>query len=41
MIEEKKIRRLEAALKKGRIENDLLKKAIQFDLERKPTSSHS
>ena len=32
---------LEAALKKARIENDLLKKAIQFNLERRPTSSRS
>lgn len=41
VAEEKKIRRLEAALKKARIENDLLKKAIQFNLERRPTSSRS
>jgi transposase len=41
VAEQKKIRRLEAALKKARIENDLLKKAIQFNLERRPTSSRS
>jgi transposase len=41
VAEQKKIQRLEAALKKARIENDLLKKAIQFNLERKPTSSRS
>ncbi len=41
VAEEKKIRRLEAALKKAKIENDLLKKAIQFNLERRPTSSRS
>lgn len=41
VAEEKQIRRLEAALKKARIENDLLKKAIQFNLERRPTSSRS
>ena len=31
--EHQRIRELEAALKKARIENDLLKKAIQFNLE--------
>jgi transposase len=41
VAEEKKIRRLEAALKKARIENDLLKKAIQFNLERSANSSRS
>jgi transposase len=41
VAEQKKIQRLEAALKKARIENDLLKKAIQFNLERRPTSSRS
>jgi transposase len=41
VAEEKKIRRLEAALKKARIENDLLKKAIQFNLERSASSSRS
>jgi transposase len=41
VAEQKKIRKLEAALKKAKIENDLLKKAIQFNLERRPTSSRS
>jgi transposase len=41
VAEQKRIRELEAALKKARIENDLLKKAIQFNLERKQTSSRS
>lgn len=41
VAEQKKIQKLEAALKKARIENDLLKKAIQFNLERRPTSSRS
>ena len=41
MAEQKKIRKLEAALKKARIENDLLKKAIQFNLERSRTASRS
>lgn len=35
----KRIRELEAALKKARIENDLLKKATQFNLEQRRTSS--
>jgi transposase len=39
--EQKRIQKLEAALKKARIENDLLKKAIQFNLERSRTSSRS
>jgi transposase len=41
VAEQKKIQKLEAALKKARVENDLLKKAIQFNLERKRNSSHS
>ena len=41
VAEEKRIRELEAALKRARIENDLLKKAIQFNLERSRTSSRS
>ncbi len=41
VTEQKRIRELEAALKKARIENDLLKKAIQFNLERKQTASRS
>jgi len=41
VAEEKRIRELEAALKKASIENDLLKKAIQFNLERSRTSSRS
>lgn len=41
VAEQKKVRKLEAALKKARIENDLLKKAIQFNLERRPTSLRS
>jgi transposase len=41
VAEHTKIQKLEAALKKARIENDLLKKAIQFNLERKRTSSRS
>ena len=41
VAEEKRIRELEGALKKARIENDLLKKAIQFNLERSRTSSRS
>jgi len=35
----KRIRELEAALKKAQIENDLLKKVTQFNLEQKRTSS--
>ena len=41
VAEGKRIRELEAALKKARIENDLLKKAIQFNLERRPRSARS
>ena len=41
VAEEKRIRELEAALKKAGIENDLLKKAIQFNLERSRPSSRS
>lgn len=41
VAEQKKIRKLEAALKKAKIENDLLKKAIRFNLDRRPTSSRS
>ena len=41
VAEAKRIRELEGALKKARIENDLLKKAIQFNLERSRTSSRS
>ena len=41
VAEEKRIRALEAALKKASIENDLLKKAIQFNLERSRPSSRS
>ena len=41
VAEQKKLRKLEAALKKAKIENDLLKKAIQFNLERRPTASRS
>jgi transposase len=33
--EQKRIRELEHALKKAQIENDLLKKTIQFDVERR------
>ena len=39
--EHQRIRELEAALKRARIENDLLKKAIQFNLERSRKSSRS
>ncbi|MBI3320628.1 MAG: transposase [Candidatus Omnitrophica bacterium] len=41
VAEDKRIRELEAALKNARIENDLLKKAIQFNLERRRTASPS
>lgn len=41
VMEQKQIRKLSAALKKAKIENDLLKKAIQFNLERRPTSLRS
>lgn len=41
LVEQKRIRVLEAALKKAKIENDLLKKAIQFNLQRSGTSSRS
>jgi len=41
VAEEKRIRELEAALKKAGIENDLLKKAIQFNLERSRPCSRS
>jgi transposase len=41
VAEQKKIQKLEAALKKARIENDLLKKAIQFNLERSASASRS
>jgi len=41
VAEHQKIRELEAALKQARIENDLLKKAIQFNLERSGKSSRS
>ena len=41
VAEHQRIRQLEAALKKARIENDLLKKAIQFTLERRPRSARS
>ena len=41
VAEEKRIRELEATLKKARIENDLLKKALQFNLERSRRSSRS
>lgn len=41
VAEDKRIREMEAALKKARIENDLLKKAIQFNLERSGPSSRS
>ena len=41
VTEQKQIRKLTAALKKAKIENDLLKKAIQFNLEQRPTSSRS
>ena len=41
VAEEKRVRELETALKKARIENDLLKKAIQFNLERSRTCSRS
>jgi transposase len=37
--EQKRIRELETALKKARIENDLLKKTIQFNLEQRRKSS--
>ena len=39
--EQQRIRALEAALKKAKMENDLLKKAIQFNLERNPKFSRS
>jgi transposase len=39
VTEKTRIRELEAALKKAHIENDLLKKAIRFNLERSRTSS--
>jgi transposase len=41
VIEHKRILELEAALKRARIENDLLKKAIQFNLEKSRRSSLS
>jgi transposase len=41
VAEEKRIRELEAALRKASIENDLLKKALQFNLERSRTCSRS
>jgi transposase len=41
VAEEKRIRALEAALKKGGIEHDLLKKALQFNLARSRPSSRS
>jgi transposase len=37
--EQKRVRVLEAALKKAQMENDLLKKAIQFNLKRSQRSS--
>lgn len=39
VTELKRIRELEAALKKARIENDFLKKATQFNLEQRRKSS--
>jgi transposase len=39
VTELKRIRELEVALKKAQIENDLLKKATQFNLERRRISS--
>ena len=39
VTELRRIRELETALKKAQIENDLLKKATQFNLERRRTSS--
>ena len=41
VAEEKRIRDLEAALKKAGIENDLLKKVLQFNLERSRPSLRS
>ena len=41
VAEQKQIRKLSAALKKAKIENKHLEKAIQFNLERSPTSSCS
>jgi transposase len=41
VAEHKRIMVLEAALKKAKIENDLLKKAIQFNLEKNQRSSLS
>ncbi len=41
VAEEQRIHDLEAALKKASIENDLLKKAIQFNLARSRPSSRS
>lgn len=41
VAEEERIRELEAALKRARSENDLPKKALQFNLERSRTSSRS
>jgi transposase len=39
--EQKRIREIEKALKKAQMENDLLKKAIQFNLRRSQRSSSS
>lgn len=39
VAEHQRIQQLERALKKAQMENDLLKKAIQFNLERKGKSS--
>ena len=41
VAEHPRIRELEAALKQAQIENDLLEKAIRFNLERRQTSSGS
>jgi len=41
VAEEKRIRALEAALKTASIENDLVKQALQFNLERSRPSSRS
>jgi len=41
VAEEKRIRDREAALKKARIENDLVKQALQFNVERRRPCSRS
>ncbi len=41
VAEDKRIRELEVTLKKARIQNDLLKKALRFNLERSRPCSRS